>query len=205
MNYIDIILLAIILIVSLKGIFDGFVHELSALIGIIVGIFFASRLASDMAVLFDTHVYHIKNPSIAIILGFVIVLAFFWVAFLLIGFIITKFVRYSGLGILDRILGYCFSCLKIFCILAFIIFALNQIKFIREIDFIKNLPQKSKVYAAMMDTANLIIKFDSPEKITQKLEQISPKLKDTLENTTEQMKSASDQIKESIQNSIKKP
>lgn len=197
MNYIDIVILAIILLLSYKGFFDGFIHEISALIGIVTGIFFASRLASDMAVFFNHYIYNIQSPSISIILGFVIVLAFFWIGFLAIGFVISKFVQASGLGILDRILGYIFSSIKVFCLLSFIAYGFTQIKFISEIDMVKNLPTKSKVYNAMLETANTIIKFDSPDKIKQQLEKISPKIPQQIENTVQQ-------LQETIPNPLKK-
>lgn len=191
MNYIDIVILVIVLLISYKGFFDGFIHEVSALIGIVAGIFFASRLAGDMAVFFNSHIYNIQSPSISIILGFLIVLAFFWIGILAIGFVVSKFVKSTGLGFLDRILGYLFSCVKVFCLFSFIVYGIVQIKFIQEIDLIKTLPKKSKVYSAMLDTAKIIINFDSKENIIEKLEKLSPE-------ASKQIKDSAQQIQETI-------
>ncbi len=170
MGFVDIVLLAIIILVGFRGFYDGFIHEASALIGVVAGIFFASRLALPMGAFFNERIYNINSPSLTIILGFVIVLAFFWIGFLMIGYILSRFVRLTGLGLLDRMLGYIFSCVKVFCIFSFIIFALNQIKFIREIDFVKNLPVNSKIYTAMMDTSEVLVKFANAQEIDKRLQ-----------------------------------
>ena len=194
MNWIDIVLLVIILLIGFKGFFDGLIHEVSSLVGIVVGIFFASRLALDMGLLFSKYIYPITTPSLCIILGFIIILVCFWVAFLILGVIFSKISKISGLGILDKILGYLFSCVKVFCIFSFIFFALMQINFIREIDFIKTLPQKSKVYAAMIDTANIIIKFANSEEIAKKIHSANKAVDQIVEKTQENISSPIDAL-----------
>ncbi len=189
MGYIDITILVIILLIGLKGFFDGFIKEFSTLIGIIVGIFFASRLASEMAIFFNHYIYQINSPSMALILGFIIVLAFFWIGFLIIGYILSKFLHFAGLGILDRILGYVFSCIKVFCIFAFIIYGLHQINFIKEIDFVKKLPMQSKVYEAMLETAKIIVNFDSLETMEQKMQEVGKKAQKSIRQIQEKIPS----------------
>lgn len=185
MSFVDITLLVIILLVGFKGFYDGFIHEIFALIGVVTGIFFASRLALAMGVFFNEYIYNINSPSLTIMLGFVIILAFFWIGFLVLGFVLSRFIKLSGLGLMDRILGYIFSCVKVFCIFSFIIFALNEIKFIREIDFVKNLPENSKVYAAMMDTSDVLVRFASDQEISQRLQNFNSNLDSVKEKTTE--------------------
>lgn len=208
MGFIDIVLLAIIILVGFKGFYDGFIHEVSALIGVVAGIFFASRLALPMGAFFNEHIYNINSPSLTIILGFVIVLAFFWIGFLMIGFVLSRFVKFSGLGLLDRILGYIFSCVKVFCIFSFLFFALNEIKFIREIDFVKKLPANSKIYAAMMDTSEVLVRFANSQEIDKRLQNFnkigeqatefiqSPKAKEVVKVTKDGIKDMKDGIKD---------
>ena len=187
MNYIDITILGIILLVGFKGFYDGFVQEVSTLIGIVAGIFFASRLSGEMAVLFNQYIYNLNSPSVSLILGFIIVLAVFWVGFMLIGMALSRFVRFTGLGILDRILGYVFSCVKVFCVFSFIVYGLNQIKFIQEIEFMKQLPKKSKVYDAMLDTAKVIVNFDSIDEVDSRIQKLSKSVEKTIKQVREKI------------------
>ena len=187
MGYIDITILGIVLLVSFKGFYDGFVQEVSTLIGIVVGIFFASRLSGEMAVLFNQYIYNLNSPSVSLILGFIIVLAVFWVGFMLIGMAVSRFVKLTGLGILDRILGYVFSCVKVFCVFAFIIYGLNQIKFIQEIEFMKQLPKNSKVYDAMLDTAKVIVNFDSIDEVDSRIQKLGKNVEKTIKQVREKI------------------
>lgn len=187
MGYIDITILGIVLLVSFKGFYDGFVQEVSTLIGIVVGIFFASRLSGEMAVLFNQYIYNLNSPSVSLILGFIIVLAVFWVGFMLIGMAISRFVKLTGLGILDRILGYVFSCVKVFCVFAFIVYGLNQIKFIQEIEFMKQLPKNSKVYDAMLDTAKVIVNFDSIDEVDSRIQKLGKNMEKTIKQVREKI------------------
>lgn len=187
MGYIDITILGIVLLVSFKGFYDGFVQEVSTLIGIVAGIFFASRLSGEMAVLFNQYIYNLNSPSVSLILGFIIVLAVFWVGFMLIGMAISRFVKLTGLGILDRILGYVFSCVKVFCVFAFIVYGLNQIKFIQEIEFMKQLPKNSKVYDAMLDTAKVIVNFDSIDEVDSRIQKLGKNVEKTIKQVREKI------------------
>lgn len=187
MGYIDITILGIVLLVSFKGFYDGFVQEVSTLIGIVVGIFFASRLSGEMAVLFNQYIYNLNSPSVSLILGFIIVLAVFWVGFMLIGMAISRFVKLTGLGILDRILGYVFSCVKVFCVFAFIVYGLNQIKFIQEIEFMKQLPKNSKVYDAMLDAAKVIVNFDSIDEVDSRIQKLGKNVEKTIKQVREKI------------------
>lgn len=187
MGYIDITILGIVLLVSFKGFYDGFVQEVSTLIGIVAGIFFASRLSGEMAVLFNQYIYNLNSPSVSLILGFIIVLAVFWVGFMLIGMAVSRFVKLTGLGILDRILGYVFSCVKVFCVFAFIVYGLNQIKFIQEIEFMKQLPKNSKVYDAMLDTAKVIVNFDSIDEVDSRIQKLGKNMEKTIKQVREKI------------------
>lgn len=189
MGYIDIFILVLVVVLGARGFLNGLMHEVSTLIGIVAGIFFASRLSGEMAVFFNQHIYNINSPSVSLILGFIIVLAFFWVGFMMLGFILSRFVKFVGLGLLDRLLGFAFSCVKSFCILAFIVYGLNQINFIREIDFVKKLPQESKVYDTMLNTANTIVHFDSIAEVEEKMQKVGKGAQKSVEQVQEKIQS----------------
>lgn len=187
MGYVDIVILALVLILGARGFLSGLVHEVTTLIGIIAGIFFASRLSGEMAVFFNQHIYNINSSSASLALGFIIVLSFFWIGFMILGIAFSKLIRFTSLSLLDRLLGFVFSCVKSFCILACIIYGISEIKFVKEIDFMKKLPQESKIYDAMLDTAGVIMRFDSTQEVEEKMRGLNKKIQKSVEQVQEKI------------------
>jgi len=74
----DIISLSLILILGIKGVINGFIKEVAGLVGIIGGVFVASRFAQEAGTFIDTNIYHIQNSASLYLIGFVCVLVIFW-------------------------------------------------------------------------------------------------------------------------------
>ena len=70
-NYFDIAVVAIVVILGLKGIFNGFFKELFGLIGIIGGIFLASRIGDWAGEYLNKHIFHFDNPTMLKFIGFI--------------------------------------------------------------------------------------------------------------------------------------
>ncbi|WP_104697161.1 MULTISPECIES: CvpA family protein [unclassified Helicobacter] len=187
MSYVDIVVLALVLILGARGFLSGLIHEVATLIGIVAGIFFASRLSGEMAVFFNQHIYNINSSSASLALGFIIVLSFFWIGFMMIGIVFSKLIRFTSLSLLDRLLGFVFSCVKSFCILSCIIYGISEIKFVKEIDFMQKLPQQSKIYDAMLDTARIIVRFDSVKEVEEKMQGLNKKVQKSIEQIQEKI------------------
>jgi len=127
----DIVVIAITLLLGLKGLFRGFIKEVFGLIGIIGGIFIASRLATTVGEMIAP-VLALKNDSSIQLMGFIVGLIAFWIVAYVLGLIISKIFSLSGLGVFDKLLGFVFGAFKVFLIFSIIIYALSQIQTIKE-------------------------------------------------------------------------
>jgi membrane protein required for colicin V production len=57
-NYFDVTIAAIVLILGIKGFMQGFFKEVFGLIGLVLGVYFAARLAPEAAIFIDTNFLH---------------------------------------------------------------------------------------------------------------------------------------------------
>lgn len=186
MTVIDVVLLSVIVLIGFKGFYEGFLHEVFGLIGVVAGVYFASRLALNVGSFFSENVYKIDSSTLLVILGFLVVLGLFWIGFLVLGFIFTRMVRLSGLGFLDRVLGYVFSCAKVFFILGFIFYGLESIKFIGQTNFVRDLSDKSKIYSAMIESAHVLVKFSTSSEIEAHLQKAANVLNPEKQNHSDE-------------------
>jgi len=156
-SFFDLIVAVLLLIFGIKGLFSGFIKEVFGLIGIIGGIFVASRYAQSVGNLIDNSVYHISNKSSIYFIGFLVTLIVFWLSSIFIGFLFTKLSSLSGLGLINRFLGFVISSLKIFLLFAILIFVLRSIDIFR--DNIDSKLKNSYIYPYLVKTGNYIVKF----------------------------------------------
>lgn len=199
MGYIDLILIIIIVVIGLRGFYNGFVNEVSGVLGIVLGVFFASRFASVMGEWITASVYDFKTPSIATLIGFVIILAVIWVAFLIVGVILSKFIKITDFSIIDKTLGFIFSCCKIFLIIGFILYAGSKPKFMQNFNIY--LEQNSKIYSMMHKISGAILKIPSVQETLNGTKQLSNKAQ---EDGSQKLQKAIDNTTEKLQDSVKK-
>ena len=156
-NYFDLIVSIIILFLGLKGILNGFFKELFGLIGIVGGIFIASRFASEVGQQLSTLIFKFESSSAINFTGFLVTLAIFWLIMLGIGQLFKKLSIMSGLGPIDKILGFLFGASKFFLITAVIAHAVYNIKAVRMTidDTLKN----SIVFPILVETGSIIMKM----------------------------------------------
>ena len=174
-SFFDLAVGILLLIFGIKGLFSGLIKEVFGLVGIVGGIFVASRYAGSMGDLIDSSIYHISNRSSVYFIGFLVTLLVFWLTSILVGFLFTKLVSLSGLGLLNRILGFLVGSLKIFLLFSILIFALRSMDVFR--DNIDNKLQNSYIYPYLIKSGNYIVKlkFDDGKKAVQSIKQtISP-------------------------------
>ena len=157
-NLFDIIVIALVVILGLKGLMKGFIKELFGLVGIVGGVFVASRMAKDVGDLV-AGVFALDNENTILLVGFIVGLIAFWIIAYIIGTILEKVFEASGLGVIDRVLGFLFGAGKIFLLFAIIAYATTGVKVVHD-----NLAPKMKdsvMFPILVGTGGYIIKLDT--------------------------------------------
>jgi len=190
-NYFDIIVSLIVLFLGLKGIINGFFKELFGLVGIVGGIFIASRVGENVGQIVSDSIFKFQNSAAVSFTGFLVTLTLFWLFMVLIGFLFKKLSSLSGLGIFDKILGFLFSASKFFLIAAVIAYATYNIKAMRE--SIDSVMKNSIIFPILVETGSIIMKLDPVE--------ISDDINKTIDKSTAVIE---DKINETVQNSALK-
>ena len=162
----DIISLSLIFILGIKGVMNGFIKEVFGLVGIVGGIFVASRFAEQMGQLIDKNLYQLENSATLYLVGFIAVLIAFWILSLFIGHLLESLIKMSGLGGIDKLAGFLVGSAKIFLVFSILAVTLSNI------DFIKTKADEyminSFMYPIFVETGTYIVKMDS-KKITKDL------------------------------------
>ena len=131
-NYFDVSIGAIILILGIKGFMQGFIREAFGLVGLVAGVYFASRLAPEASAFIDKNFFHMENESLLNLLGFLAILVLVWTGATILGTIFSKLSSKSGLGFFDRLLGFIVGGGKYFIIFALIITALSNVTLVKD-------------------------------------------------------------------------
>ncbi|MGP1580978.1 MAG: CvpA family protein [Wolinella sp.] len=164
-SYIDIVVVALTVLLGLKGIINGLVREFFGLSGIVGGVFLASRYSDVMGEWIGRNLYAFENQAALNLAGFVAILALFWIAMLLVAEIVLRLVRASSLSGADRLLGFLFASGKIFVIFSIIVYALSNIEIINS--NLKRYTSSSVLYPVLLMVGSEVIKLDSLTKIPE--------------------------------------
>jgi len=157
-NYFDLVAAIIILLLGLKGIINGFFKEVFGLVGIIGGIFVASRVGESVGEELNSLIFNFSSPAAVSFLGFLTTLALFWLLMVLIGLAFKKLSSLSGLGPIDKILGFIFGASKFFLIAAVIAHAAYSIKAVKST--LDSSMGNSILFPIMVETGAFIMKMD---------------------------------------------
>ena len=181
-NIFDIVVLSLVALLGLKGLLRGFIKEIFALVGLIGGVFIASRIALDVGEFID-NVIPMNNNNTVLLLGFIVSLIGIWAIAYIAGTILGKMFSLSGLGIFDRLLGFVFGAGKVFFLFSIIIYAAFQIEV-----FKNKLNEKlsdSFTLPILYETGNFIIQLDTVEltdKVTNTIDSAIEATKETIIN-----------------------
>ncbi|WP_394976604.1 CvpA family protein [uncultured Helicobacter sp.] len=165
-SYIDICLLILVVLLSAKSIYQGFVRSFGSFIGLLIGIFLAARFNAKSGEIFGTHVYNF-SPQINAILAFVIVLSVVWLLAIFVSEIITRRLHNTVIERLDRSLGLIFGFCKSFVLVAIVAFGVTQISFVH--NFVQKMEQESFLYPIMKSFAVAIMNLDIVNETTKTL------------------------------------
>ncbi|MEA2051016.1 MAG: CvpA family protein [Campylobacterota bacterium] len=198
-NIFDIIVLSLVALLGLKGLFRGFTKEFFGLVGIVGGVFIASRVATDMGN-FINGIIPMENENSILLAGFVLSLVLFWIIAYVLGTILEKVFCLSGLGFFDRLLGFLFGASKIFLLFSIIAYAVTQVKSIND-----NLAPKmvdSIVFPILEETGGYIIKLDTSNfqsEVSKQLDGVIETTTDTIKDiSTDELKNQAAQLQEQL-------
>lgn len=115
MTGIDIVLGGLLLYGLIKGLWKGLFSELASLVSLLVGIYVAIKFSGLVGKMLEGHV---DNPKYISIAAFAITFIAVVVGIILLAKVFTKLADFSGLGLINRILGGFFGFLKMVLILS---------------------------------------------------------------------------------------
>ena len=170
-NSLDLFIIALVLILALKGVFNGFLRELINLIAIVGGVVVASRAAVPLAHWTEATLFHLKNPAVMELLAFLLVLLLVWGGITLLG----RWVEARDSEVpspLNRTFGYLLAALKYFLIFSIIVSALFRTTLIRE--KFASQSRSSLLYPVLAKTGAILIKLPAPVQGATKIEAAQP-------------------------------
>lgn len=197
----DLVIVLITLLLGLKGLFKGFIREVFGIIGIIGGIFIASRISSETGNLIN-NVLAISNQSTIKLIGFITALVGIWLIVYSAGLVVSKIFNLSGLGIIDRFFGFLFGMGKIFLIFSVIAYALSQVHSFKKV--IDEKFNDSIIMPYLLEAGSFIIKIDSSS-IIEKIDNATSVITNEPSSVSDAVKELNDKsqnIKEDIEQNI---
>ena len=204
-NWFDVGCLVLVVLFGLRGITNGIVKEIFGILGLIGGLFAAMRYKTMAGEWIAAKIPALQNANgvlsgdtTQVLIGFIAVLFGVWISCLIIGEIISKFFKWSGLGFVDKIGGFVFSVSKIFLIFAVIITLASGPMSMNEQT--KRYFESSKTAPIFLKIGNWILNLKDDPKIKQSLDSIGSKMDDKLlkdQNSTTRMNSDQNQSTES--------
>lgn len=155
----DIISLALVLILGIKGIINGFVKEVFGLLGIIGGIYFASRYAPIAGQMINDHLFAFGNQASLYLFGFIAVLIVVWITCIFLGYLIAQALSLSGLSMIDKLAGFAIGSMKIFLVFSVLAVTLSNIEFIKS--RMEPYVAKSMMFPLFLEMGKYIVKLDT--------------------------------------------
>ena len=174
-TWFDIIVIALVLILGVKGIINGLIKESFGLIGLIGGLVVASRFSDVAEGFISKNIYKFENASLLQFVAFIGLWLVFWLICLLVGKFLSKIVSVSGLGVLDRLGGFVMGSGKIFLTFSAVVAvmagtSLNNI--------IEPYAKNSNVYPLLLQTGRWITNVDI-KNIKNEIDEMIARPKDT--------------------------
>lgn len=128
MNSIDIFILIFIAFFFTRGLFRGFVIELTALIGLVLGYFIAISYVGIISTFILTQFPNLPASAVKII-GFAVLFIATNIVLKLVAQMVTKTLKFAMLGWLNRWLGGVFAMIKSVIILCIIVLIIDFLPF----------------------------------------------------------------------------
>ena len=174
-TWFDIIIIALVLMLGVKGIINGLIKETFGLIGLIGGLVVASRFSDVAESFISKNIYKFENASLLQFVAFIGLWLVFWLVCLLVGKFLSKIVSVSGLGFLDRLGGFVMGSGKIFLTFSAVVAVMASTSLNNIIEpYAKN----SNVYPLLLQTGRWITNIDI-KNIKNEIDEMIARPKDT--------------------------
>jgi len=157
-NYFDAVIASIVVILGIKGMMNGFVKEFFGLVGLVGGVYIAARMAHAAGDFIDKNFYHMENATVLQLVGFITILALVWLIAVAVGSLFSSLTQASGLGPINRLLGFIVGGGKYFLIFALIVTALSNVTLVK--DNLQKYVKNSLLYPYLVETGSLLINLD---------------------------------------------
>ena len=154
-NYIDVGVGVLIFLLALKGFLNGLTRELFGIVGLVGGVFAASRTA-DTAAAYITQYVSMPNTSILKLIVFIVILLVVWMFVAFIGRLVSGPTQASFISVPNRLLGFVTAAVKYFLIFSMIVAALFKTPLIRE-NIGKTTVSESILYPYLDKTGSYLI------------------------------------------------
>lgn len=153
MTGLDIILCCILGYGVFNGVRKGLFVELASLVSLLLGIYIAIKFSGVVGGFFDGHLP--EDPKTAAVVSFIITFIAVVVAITLLAKFMTKIADFSGLGLVNRIMGAVFGLLRTILILSVLLtffVKINHNNFIAE----KKTLDESMFFYPILKVSNII-------------------------------------------------
>lgn len=125
MNYLDIILLILLLLSAINGFRNGFIEELAGLVALIIGVWAAIQFSAVVGS-YLTETFNLDGKYVNI-LAFIGIFIFVIILINIIGAIVSNLIKAVKLNFINRIAGLFFGVLKGIIILSVFLVVINKI------------------------------------------------------------------------------
>ena len=126
MNSVDVVILVIILLFTIRGLFRGFILELSTLIGLVIGYLAAITYIGFLSALLQSLIPS-APVSVLNIISFSLIFIGINILLKIAANLTTKTLKFAMLGWLNRLLGGLFGFVKSILILSIAVFLISLI------------------------------------------------------------------------------
>ncbi len=109
MNWLDFVFIIFLVVFAFQGLAEGFSRLIVGLVATIAGLLIASWSYGVPAAFLLPYV---SSKAVANVLGFVLIFVLIQILGGVIGLILSKLFKWTGLGWLDRLLGFAFGAVK---------------------------------------------------------------------------------------------
>lgn len=127
MNWLDFVLLALLVGSIALGVKRGLIREVMGFIGLIVGVVVAINKVDAVTAWVLSHMK--ASPVVVSFVSFVLILAIFYIAFRFLGMLFNKAVSLSSLGKIDQVGGGFIGFVRGWVLVGFVLFLLFYLPF----------------------------------------------------------------------------